>query len=212
MGRKKHTGRTNVPKGEGFPNKINFLIACVSLLFPFGWSVSGFPPNILLACGCWAATLGAILHFFWKWSGSTERFGKLKWVVVIGLPVAILAFARKPVAHQYHEQHYPHADTNIAAMKEEMHNFVVTARSNQTHLSEQMDTLAQMMENDHSYSPEVRAAFAGQKANFDTINADIDDVDSWGRNLTNEFNLKQIQEEINNRRLSDKRKMVIEKY
>lgn len=97
----------SVPKLEngGVPYKLDFLVALISLLFPFGWSVSGFPPSIILACFCWATTLFTFLHFFWNWSRNTGRARILRWLVVLGLPVFILVIAWRPVVNQYHIQH-----------------------------------------------------------------------------------------------------------
>jgi hypothetical protein len=45
-----------------------WVFALLSLGFTFGWSVSGFPPSIELACVCWGITLVIALHYFLVWS------------------------------------------------------------------------------------------------------------------------------------------------
>jgi hypothetical protein len=99
--------RKSPPESEsgGFPYKLDFLIALISLLFPFGWSVSGFPPSIILACICWVITLLTFSHFFWNWSCNKGESRITRWGVILGVPVVILIIAWKPVADQYRLQH-----------------------------------------------------------------------------------------------------------
>ena len=92
-------------KNRGIPYRLDFLIAVISLLFPFGWSVSGFAPNIVLACACWAITLVASLHYFWAWSRNLGRCKRSRWIVIFGLPSLIIAVAWTPVIREYQRQH-----------------------------------------------------------------------------------------------------------
>jgi hypothetical protein len=99
------TGQASESEGGTGPYKLDFLIALISFLFPFGWSVSGFPPSIILACACWAITLLALLHFFWAWSKNARKSKIMRWSVSFVVPTLIVACAWRPVAEQYRIQH-----------------------------------------------------------------------------------------------------------
>ena len=92
-------------KGAG-PYKLDFLVAIISGLFPFGWSVSGFPPSIALACVCWLLSLLAFLHYFWNWCRNTGKCRNMKWPVMLGLPTLILAISWRPVVERYRAEHF----------------------------------------------------------------------------------------------------------
>jgi hypothetical protein len=76
--------------------------------------MSGLPASIELACGCWALTLGVVLHCFWaltkKWNNC------LRWLIILIAPTLVFIFSWKPIKKQYDLQHYP---TTIS--KEETH-------------------------------------------------------------------------------------------
>src|SRR5665213_47558 len=89
------------------PYRIDFLVALISLLFPLGYSVSGFDSNIVLACTCWTITLCAFLHYIWAWSAKSGKYTRLTLCIIIGLPLFVLAIAWKPVKERYRIQHSP---------------------------------------------------------------------------------------------------------
>lgn len=97
------------------PYRIDLLFAFISFLFPFGWSVSGFPPNIVLACACWGVSLLGALHYFWAWSKFWQH-QFLRLIAAIGVPVLIVFFSLSPVENEYRLQHSPAStptDTNV---------------------------------------------------------------------------------------------------
>jgi hypothetical protein len=108
-------GVLNQPKAEKkekdieiFPNRFyswEFLLGIISFGIPFGWSVSGFPPCIELACASWGVTLIIILHYFWVWARNRRWWKLFTWLIIIGVPVLISIFSWKPIAAQYCKQH-----------------------------------------------------------------------------------------------------------
>src|SRR5271169_5415679 len=85
----------------------DFVLLFVSFSIPFGWTMSGFPPSIELACACWAVTLGVLLHCFWIW---TKKWNKFKWTrptVVLVIVIAAFGFSWNPIIKQYRLQHAP---------------------------------------------------------------------------------------------------------
>jgi hypothetical protein len=109
------------PEGDGkdgFPNKFytaEWIFAVITLGTTFGFSESGFPPNIELACVCWAITLFVALHYFWVLAKGWRY--KIRWIVVILVPTLIVYGAWNPVANRYRIQHSPPSppptDTNV---------------------------------------------------------------------------------------------------
>jgi hypothetical protein len=95
---------TPPPETSRVPYKLDFFIAVISFLFPWGWSVSGFPPSIELACGCWALTLAAVLDLFRRWSCNTGKFRKTRWLIIFIVVILVVAFTWHPIANQYHTQ------------------------------------------------------------------------------------------------------------
>lgn len=87
------------------PYSIDLLFAIVSAVFAYGWSVSGFAPNIVLACACWIIALAALLDFFRRWSRDSGKCRRVKWLVFFGTPILIMVIVWKPVVNQYHLQH-----------------------------------------------------------------------------------------------------------
>jgi hypothetical protein len=126
---------TPTPTG-GVPYKLDFLVAIVSFGIPFGWSMIGFPPNVILGCCCWAVSLFAVLHYFWAFSRNTGRFKRLKWILIIGLPALILVIVWKPVVSQYHIQHSPpipaQKDTNALVAIDQFRGLTISIRTNQS--------------------------------------------------------------------------------
>ncbi len=96
----------SIPSKEGGkPYTIDLLFAIISAGFPFGWSMIGFPPNIIWGCCCWVLTLAAVLDFFMRWSHNTKKFKRTRWIVIIIVPVLVAAFSWRPIANQYRIQH-----------------------------------------------------------------------------------------------------------
>lgn len=98
--------KTDQPKMEKFGSlKLDILLAVILFLVPLGWSVSGFPPNIILACICWGLTLVLVLHVLWIW----ERTGRwplwLKVTVTVLVPIVLMAYAWQPVKDEYRKEH-----------------------------------------------------------------------------------------------------------
>jgi hypothetical protein len=44
---------------------VDIVVGLLTFLFPLGWSISGFPPNIVIACAIWSITIVLFLHAFW---------------------------------------------------------------------------------------------------------------------------------------------------
>jgi predicted subunit of tRNA(5-methylaminomethyl-2-thiouridylate) methyltransferase len=93
-------------KYRWLPYTIDLLFAFCAAGFTFGWSVSGFAPNIILACTCWTVTLLAVLDLLRRYC---NHFGKkkTKWSILTVLPVVVVWMAWKPVVNQYRVQHSP---------------------------------------------------------------------------------------------------------
>ena len=92
-----------------FPDKFytaEWIFAIVSTGITFGWSVSGFPSNIILACACWAVTTFVVLHFFWSWSKKWP-IQWMRFLITFAAPILILIFSWNPIKNQYHKQHSP---------------------------------------------------------------------------------------------------------
>lgn len=93
------------PKIQGTPYTVDLLFAVISICVAIGLSMSGFGANIVWACIFWAIALSFFLHFIWAYSRNSGKFKKLKWAVILGLPILILVIAWRPVANQYRRQH-----------------------------------------------------------------------------------------------------------
>lgn len=75
-------------------------------LIPFGisqgWSMSGFPPKIILACMCWACTALALFHIVWITVPAKKPVrGALIVVAVVGLAT----WMWNPVRAEYAKEH-----------------------------------------------------------------------------------------------------------
>lgn len=93
-----------------------WLFALVSLGFTFGWSVSGFPPSIILACSCWAVTIAVLLHYFWVWSRKANLHRWITVGAIICFSFIILLFSWKPVKERYIAEHLPPPPTPAEAL------------------------------------------------------------------------------------------------
>jgi len=85
----------------------DFILAFVSLGLQFGWTMSGLPPCIELACACWAIMLGVVLHCFWVSTRSWNRYRWIRWIVLFAFPALILLVSWNPIKNQYLKQHSP---------------------------------------------------------------------------------------------------------
>jgi hypothetical protein len=95
------TKRTPIPKG--FPVVArDVLLSIIFFALPQGWSMSGFPPNILWACVFWL--LGAIAagHAFWRWAENWSPFWKALIIVVTSATVIVLMV--KPTMAEYRRE------------------------------------------------------------------------------------------------------------
>ena len=80
-----------------------FVVLFISLLVPLGWSMSGLPSSIELACLCWSISLVVLLHYFWI---STKRWNTgIRYTVMVVIPVLIIYFSWKPIVAQYRIEH-----------------------------------------------------------------------------------------------------------
>jgi hypothetical protein len=86
--------------------KLDLYVAFVCFLFPLGWSMSGFQPNIVLACACWGVALGLLLHALWIY----EKTAKLPIIFRVILTLAVIAIvvslAWSPVVKEYQKEHF----------------------------------------------------------------------------------------------------------
>jgi hypothetical protein len=73
--------------------KLDLYLAMVSLLFPLGWTMSGFPPNIVLACFFWAVTIGLLIHAFWIYEQTARLHWTIKCLVSFAVPTIIIVLA-----------------------------------------------------------------------------------------------------------------------
>jgi hypothetical protein len=104
-------GKTqNYEQGSGLFGKFyteEWLFALVSQGITFGYSMSGFPPSIVLACACWAITLLVALHYVWVWCRRRKVSKGFSIGLLIIIPAAIVFFFGKPIKEQYIAQHSP---------------------------------------------------------------------------------------------------------
>ena len=87
-------------------SKLDLYIAAATFLFPFGWSVSSFKPNIVLACFCWAGTLALLVHAFWIYEGAARLSTTTKVCTSVVVTVAAVVIAWDPVAEEYRREHF----------------------------------------------------------------------------------------------------------
>jgi hypothetical protein len=81
----------------------DFILLFVSSSIPFGWTMSGLPPCIELACACWLVTLAVVLHYFWV---STKKWNKIiRFAIIVLTPILIICLCWNPVKKQYALQH-----------------------------------------------------------------------------------------------------------
>jgi len=80
----------------------DILIAIVTLLIPQGWSMSGFPPNIIGACICWLVAGLFLAHALWTY----RRLPK--WIRGVAISVGIVGailFLWNPVLAEYQKEY-----------------------------------------------------------------------------------------------------------
>jgi hypothetical protein len=86
--------------------KLDLYIALVCFLFPLGWTMSGFRPNVVAACICWGITISLLIHAFWVYerTGSLNRISKT--LISLLLVSVVLWVAWSPVRREYHREHF----------------------------------------------------------------------------------------------------------
>jgi hypothetical protein len=89
-----------------------FVVLLISLLIPLGWSMSGLPPSIVIACICWAISLAVLLHFFWI--HTTKWHPGARWCVALSGPALLVFLSWAPIRQQYHIQHSPSTDDSLS--------------------------------------------------------------------------------------------------
>jgi hypothetical protein len=92
-----------MPKSHKRIYTADFVLLFVSFSIPFGWTMSGFPPSIELACACWAVTLGVLLHCFLVWTSKWNFLIRLAIIAIV--PVLVLYFSWEPIKKQHALQH-----------------------------------------------------------------------------------------------------------
>jgi hypothetical protein len=86
--------------------KLDLYIPAATFLFPFGWSVSGFKPNIVLACFCWVVTLGLLIHAFCIYEGAARLSTTAKVCISVVVTVVAVVIAWEPVSEEYRREHF----------------------------------------------------------------------------------------------------------
>src|ERR1700722_11545081 len=87
--------------------KFDLYLALISLLFPLGWSMSGFQPDITLACFCWVSSLALLLHAFWIYEKSARLRLSVKLVVMVAVLAIVAVVGWQPVLGEYRREHAP---------------------------------------------------------------------------------------------------------
>lgn len=86
--------------------KLDLYVALVCFLFPLGWSMSGFPPNIIAACICWAVSLALLLHAFWIYEKAAGLSTITKVILTMLVAVILLLLVWSPVSNEYRREHF----------------------------------------------------------------------------------------------------------
>ena len=86
--------------------KLDIYIALVCFLFPLGWSVSGFQPNIVVACLCWGFTLLLSIHALWVYKRTARWTWPLKSSISLLFVVAVVWLAWSPVIAEYRREYF----------------------------------------------------------------------------------------------------------
>lgn len=103
--------------------KLDLYLAAVTFLFPMGWSLSGFPPNIILACICWAITWVLLIHAFWIFEKTANLHAWIKSMIVVFASIVLILLAWRPVAEEYRREHFIiDKDKFLAALEKQERN------------------------------------------------------------------------------------------
>jgi len=86
--------------------KLDLYVALVCVLFPLGWSMSGFRPNIVGACVCWGAAVILLLHAFWIFEKTARLSVSTKACISAVVIVFIVGMAWSPVATEFQREHF----------------------------------------------------------------------------------------------------------
>ncbi len=78
------------------------VLGIVFFALPQGWSMSGFPPNIIWACVFWLLGSIAAAHVFWRWAANWSRTWKM--IAILGTAGFIGALASKPIIAEYRKE------------------------------------------------------------------------------------------------------------
>jgi hypothetical protein len=83
--------------------RFELYLGLITFLFPFGWSISGFQPNIILACVCWLLTIFLIVHVF---LGTNRLPIFMNAVIALFFVTLIVSFAWKPIIQEYNKEYF----------------------------------------------------------------------------------------------------------
>ena len=78
------------------------LLALIFFLIPQGWSMSGFPPNIVLACGCWIIAALFLAHALLTYPALPKWLRISVILIIYALAISILW---KPAQVEYAKEH-----------------------------------------------------------------------------------------------------------
>jgi hypothetical protein len=98
--------------------KLDLYIALITFLFPLGWSLSGFPPNIVLACVCWTISVVLLLRAFWIYERTVAIPHNWKTVITCGALLLVVGLSWSPVRAEYRKEHFTvDSDRFIATLR-----------------------------------------------------------------------------------------------
>ena len=86
--------------------KLDLYIALICTLFPLGWGMSGFQPNIVLACVFWGAAVALLLHAFWIFEKTVRLSVFTKACISAVVIVFLVGIAWSPVSTEFHKEHF----------------------------------------------------------------------------------------------------------
>lgn len=69
--------------------------------------MSGFQPNIILACICWLSSLALLLHAFWIYEKTARIWVSVKLVVTVAVLAIVAAIGWRRVLEEYRREHPP---------------------------------------------------------------------------------------------------------
>jgi hypothetical protein len=87
--------------------KLDIYVAVILALVPLGWSISGFPPNVVLSCLFWGAALVLLIHAFWIYERTSTLRRRTKLFVTVAAVSLVVSTAWSPVVTEYRKEHTP---------------------------------------------------------------------------------------------------------